>query len=303
MIAVETFQKLQVTSMKKFLIAIVLLLSIVPVSGCSRQANAQIVATTKPVYDFTSALCQNTDLNVSLLVSEKLSCLHDYTLQVHQMRAIESAELLILSGAGLEDFLEDALANADHVIDSSEGIILHCADHSHHGEEHHHEHDPHIWLSVENARSMAQNIYRGLLQKYPQYQSVFEKNLFDLTVQFDQLDSYGKETLSQLSTDQLITFHDGFSYFADYWGLHILHSLEEESGSEASAAELKELIRLVRDNEIPAIFVEENGSTSAAYTVAQETGIRVYALNMGMSGNDYFEVMYSNIDTIREALG
>lgn len=303
MIAVETFQKLQVTSMKKFLIAIVLLLSIVPVSGCSRQANAQIVATTKPVYDFTSALCQNTDLNVSLLVTEKLSCLHDYTLQVHQMRDIESAEVIILSGAGLEEFLADALTNAKCVIDSSEGISLHCSDHSHDADDHHHEQDPHIWLSVANARSMAQNICQGLIQKYPQYQPIFEKNLTLITDQFDQLDAYGKKMLSTISNNQLITFHDGFSYFADYWGLHILHSLEEESGSEASAGELKELIRLVRDNQIPAIFVEENGSTSAAQTVARETGIRVYALNMGMSGSDYFEIMYHNIDTIKEALG
>lgn len=289
--------------MKKFLLTIIVLLSILSFTGCSSQTSCQIVATTKPVYDFTAALCQDTNLTVSLLVTEKLSCLHDYTLQVHQMRDIESAEVIVLSGAGLEEFLGDALTSAKYIIDSSNGISLHCSDHSHDAEEHHHEQDPHIWLSIANARSMAQNICQGLIQKYPQYQTVFEKNLAHISEQFDQLDTYGKKMLSNLSTDQLITFHDGFSYFADYWGLHILHALEEESGSEASAGELKELICLVRDNQIPAIFVEENGSTSAAYTVARETGIRVYALNMGMSGSDYFEIMYHNIDTIKEAMG
>ena len=288
--------------MKRFFLIIILLFAL-SFTGCTVQTSSQIVATTKPVYDFTAALCQDTDLTVSLLVTEKLSCLHDYTLQVHQMRDIESAEVIILSGAGLEEFLSDALTNAKCVIDSSEGIHLHCSGHSHDSDNHHHEHDPHIWLSVANARSMTQNICQGLIQKYPQYQSIFEKNLARITDQFDQLDTYGKNTLSTLSNKQLITFHDGFSYFADYWGLHILHSLEEESGSEASAGELKELIRLVRDNQIPAIFIEENGSTSAAHTVARETGIRVYALNMGMSGSDYFEMMYHNIDTIKEALG
>lgn len=288
--------------MKRFLLIIILLFAL-SFTGCTVQTSSQIVATTKPVYDFTAALCQDTDLTVSLLVTEKLSCLHDYTLQVHQMRDIESAEVIVLSGAGLEEFLSDALTNAKCVIDSSEGIHLHCSDHSHDADDHHHEQDPHIWLSVANARSMTQNICQGLIQKYPQYQSIFEKNLARITDQFDQLDAYGNKMLSSLSNDQLITFHDGFSYFADYWGLHILHSLEEESGSEASAGELKELIRLVRDNQIPAIFVEENGSTSAAHTVARETGIRVYALNMGMSGSDYFEMMYHNIDTIKEALG
>ena len=82
----------------------------------------------------------------------------------------------------------------------------------------------------------------------------------------------------------------------------ILKALEEESGSEASAAELKELIGLVETNHLKAIFTEENGSTSAANIIAKETGISIYTLNMGMSGKNYFETMYHNIDAIREAL-
>ncbi len=286
--------------MKK-LLAVVLALCLLPLSGCTKQETAEIVATTKPVYDFTAALCQGTDLTVTLLVTEQLSCLHDYTLQVHQMRAVESAELVILSGAGLEDFLDDALKSVACVVDSSAGITLHCGSHDHEG--HHHEHDPHIWLSVANARAMTENICRELTERYPQHENAFAINLAALQKRFDQLDDYGKAALSGLKSRELITFHDGFSYFAEYWGLHILHALEEESGSEASAGELKELITLVRDNRIRAIFVEENGSTSAANTVAAETGIGVYALTMGMSDMDYFTAMYHNIDTIKEALG
>ncbi len=286
--------------MKK-LLAVVLALCLLPLSGCAKQEPAEIVATTKPVYDFTAALCQGTDLTVSLLVTEQLSCLHDYTLQVSQMRAVESAQMVILSGAGLEDFLGDALKDAACIVDSSAGISLHCGGHDHEG--HHHEHDPHIWLSVANARAMAENICRELTARYPRHKDAFASNLAALQERFDELDAYGTEALSGLKSRELITFHDGFSYFADYWGLHILHALEEESGSEASAGELKELITLVRDNRIRAIFTEENGSTSAANTVAAETGIGVYPLSMGMSEMDYFETMYHNIDTVKEALG
>ena len=79
--------------------------------------------------------------------------------------------------------------------------------------------------------------------------------------------------------------------------------MEEESGSEASASELKELIGLVDDHQLPAIFTEVNGSASAAQIIAAQTGIKTYALNMAMSGSDYFAAMYQNIDTIKEALG
>ena len=100
----------------------------------------------------------------------------------------------------------------------------------------------------------------------------------------------------------MITFHDGFGYFADAFDLHILEAIEEESGSEASAQELKEMITLVRDHQLPAVFTEVNGSASAADIIASETGTKVYSLDMAMAGNDYFDAMYRNIDTIREAM-
>ena len=101
----------------------------------------------------------------------------------------------------------------------------------------------------------------------------------------------------------MITFHDGFAYFADAFGLHILEAIEEESGSEASA---KELIRLIEETEhhgLPAVFTELNGSPSAAQVISRETGAKVFALDMAMAGDSYFEAMYRNIDTIKEALG
>ena len=79
--------------------------------------------------------------------------------------------------------------------------------------------------------------------------------------------------------------------------------MEEESGSEASAAELKELIYLVREHRLPAIFTEKSGSASAAGIISKETGASVYSLDMAMSGDSYFDAMYHNIDTLKEALG
>ena len=114
---------------------------------------------------------------------------------------------------------------------------------------------------------------------------------------------YGEQALSQLSCRELITFHDGFAYFANSFGLTIVKAIEEESGREASAAELKELIGLVNNHQLPAVFTERNGGVSAAEVIAAETGCKLYALDMAMSGDSYFTAMYHNIDTIKEALG
>ena len=295
--------------MKKLCCLLAVLLWILAFAGCgSGNTQVQIVATTLPVYEFTEALCQGTGLTVGQLVTESVSCLHDYTLQVNQMRMIEQADMIVISGAGLEDFLDDALASSAAVIDASEAAHVHSADSDHdhdHGHEngHSHEQDPHIWLSPENAKIMARNICAGLSGQYPEHGARFEENLGQLLVRLDRLQAYGEEALASLSCRELITFHDGFAYFAESFDLTILRAIEEESGSEASAAELKELIRLVKDNSLPAVFIEANAGASAAQIVAAETGAEVFILDMAISAESYFDAMYHNIDTIKEALG
>lgn len=277
--------------------------------GCAPAENAQVAATTLPVYQFTAMLCENTPISVTRLVTEEVSCLHDYTLTVRQMKAIEGAELVVISGAGLEEFLEEALGSAACVVDASTGAQLlegGCHHHDHDDEEHHdhhHEMDAHIWLSPRCAMTMAQNICDGLCSQYPQYSQVFQQNLTALLARLEALDAYARDNLSALSTHEIITFHDGFAYLAHEYGIEILEAIEEESGAEASAQELIHLVELVRGHNLPAIFVERSGSGSAASVIAGETGLELYTLDMAMAGDDYFASMYHNIDTLKEALG
>ena len=289
-----------------------ILLSCLLLSGCSASAEpAEIAATTLPVYEFTSRLCEGTPLSVTRLVTEEVSCLHDYSLNVRQVKAAEAAETVVISGAGLEEFMEDLLPEGT-AIDASAGISLITPEehHHHHHEEaeeshegHHHAEDPHIWLSPANASRMAENISAGLSSRYPQYEAAFEANLKILRQDFAELERYGKQQLEDLSCREIITFHDGFAYFAHSFDLEILRAVEEESGSEASARDLIELIEEVEHHNLPAIFTEKSGSVSAAGIIARETGCGSFPLDMAMAGDSYFEAMYHNIDTIKEALG
>lgn len=287
---------------------ILLLIIALLLTGCGAPtAPADIAATTLPVYEFTLRLCEGTPLTVTRLVTEEVSCLHDYSLNVRQVKAAEAARVTVISGAGLEDFL-DGVIPQDAVIDASRGIPLLSGESEHHhghdGEEAHHHHgeDPHIWLSPENAKQMAVNICDGLAQVYPKYEEQFRGNLHPLLEELDALQRYGDSQLAELACREIITFHDGFAYFAHAFDLTVLRSMEEESGREASAKALIELIEEVEYHSLPAVFTEKSGSVSAAGILSQETGCGVYTLDMAMSGESYFDAMYRNIDTVKEAL-
>ena len=129
------------------------------------------------------------------------------------------------------------------------------------------------------------------------------ENLAAFDEKLSDLQAYGDEALADLSCRELVTFHDGFSYFADSFGLTIAAAMEVESGSEPSAKELEAIIAIVEENQIPAVFYETNGEAASAEVVANETGCSVWTLDMAISSGDYFAAMRENIDIVKEALG
>lgn len=300
--------------MKRMIPLLALLLLMLLPAGCSEQKTYDIVATTAPVQQFAQAVCDGTGLEVGLVVSDSVACLHDYTLSVHQMAAVERAKLILLSGVGLEAFLEDALPDASARIDCSADTRLLCyegheehenhdehEDHDDHGHDHG-EYDPHIWLDPDNAAAMTRTLARELALYYPQHAERFAENAEAYCQRLSQLKADGQALLEALSCRRLITFHDGFAYFADAFSLEIAASIEEDSGSEASAKDLRHIAELVEAEQIPAVFVERNGSRSAASVIAAETGCAVAVLDTVMSGEDYITAMEENLHAILEAL-
>ena len=154
-------------------------------------------------------------------------------------------------------------------------------------------------------RKMRRSWLKTSAADYPgriQYADIFAENLTQLQAALDALQAYGEENLAALSCRELLTFHDGFGYLAQAFDLHILHAIEEETGREASAAELIELCTLVEAHNLPSVFTERNGSTSAPEIISRETGASIYQLDMAMGTTGYFDAMYHNINTLKEAL-
>ena len=265
-----------------------------------------ILATTYPVYLFTTAVTEGVEgVEVTRLIQEEISCLHDYTLTVTDMKAIEAADVIVMNGVGLEDFMADALATSDApVIDCSEGVALLEAM-GHEGHDHDAEYDPHIWMDPERAAQMVWNVATVLSEVDTMNGDLYTANASAAEARL-QSEVVGVEDPDILAG--LITFHDGFQYFAQATGLDLLKAIEEEEGAEASAAEIKEIVGLIGDYNIPAIFTEKNGSDATAQAISRETGCAVEQLDLIMSGDGsgiqpYLDAMNQNINTVLEALG
>lgn len=267
--------------------------------GCTvpaEEARLTVVCTTYPIYLFASSMAEGVEgVEVERLDTGSTSCLHDYTLSMSDMKKLERADVIAINGAGLEEFLEDALQTSSaQIIDCSTGVEL-LENLSHHhdedGEEgHDHGHwDPHYWMDPANARTMAANLRTGLSGIDPDHAAAYESNAAKTDQILLQVQELARELLDQYlpqGVSGLITFHDGFQYFARAFDLPLLASIEEEAGSEASAREIVEITELVKEYGIPVIFTEVNGSDATAKAISRETGCRVAQLTMIMDGPD-----------------
>lgn len=317
------------------------LLALLLLAGCTSAGTApapgspslRVLCTTYPVYLFTTSVSEGVeDVEVSLLVNSQTSCLHDYTLTVENMKAIEGADVIVMNGVGLEEFMDDALAQSEAaVIDCSAGVELLplLEEHDHDGHGHEEEYDPHIWMDPDNAVQMVETISRSLAELDPDHGETYNTNAAAAAEALAQFIQQSEELREEAALSyytghpeidfcpplgemrfywhpNLITFHDGFQYFAKAYGLELLKAIEEEEGATASAAEIREISALIEEHGIPAIFTEKNGSATTAEAIARETGCQVCELDMLMSGEGsgigpYIDRMGANLDAIMEA--
>ena len=306
---------------KRAILALLLVVSLL-LSGCGSaqgeeetEARLTILAATYPVYLAVQAVTEGVDgVAVERLNTGEVSCLHDYTLTVTDMKKIETADVIALNGADLEEFMEDALSTSSAlVIDCSEGVaLLENADHVHTEGDDGHDHghfDPHYWMDPANLVQVVANLQSGLAQADPDHRDLYQENARSAAAQLERWDADLSDMVQAARADGveiagLVTFHDGFRYFAQALDLPLLASIEEEEGSEASAKEINEITGLVKEYDLPVIFTEVNGSDATAQAISRETGCAVAQLTMLMDGpeegglENYYDGMLDNVTAI-----
>ncbi len=226
---------------------------------------------------------------------------HTYEVSPDQMVQLSRAKMYAKVGSPVEFELAwmDKLISVNKdmlVIDCSRGIQLmemdHKHKHEHEGEgEHHdenneHEHedehghegpDPHIWLSIKNARVMVQNICDGLVSVDPANKAYYEKNCAEYLERLSKLDSEITKDLSSVKNRSFIVFHPAFGYFARDYNLKQI--AVEQGGKEPDAQYIVRLIEEAKKHGIKVVFVSPQYSTKSAESIAKEIGGKVVIIN------------------------
>jgi len=222
---------------------------------------------------------------------------HTFELAPQVVKELEDARIIFMIGHGLDDWVKASGESLPKVkmVTVDEGIDLVKLG----GE------DPHYWVSIANAKIIAKNIAHALTDLEPEKKDQFQSNLDRYIRQLDETDRSIRKMFSNLPTRKIITFHDGWRYFARDYGLEVIGNIESSHGSEPTPKRLAHLGDMIRDQKIKILFSEPAVSKTEAESVAKDFHLRLYELDpMGGSGNrkSFLALMLANAHTIREAL-
>jgi zinc transport system substrate-binding protein len=224
-----------------------------------------------------------------------------YEPKPRQMTDLARTEIYFAIGVPFEKAWLPKIAAANpemNVIHTDRGIEkLPMATHHHHEEEetdhgghsHHDEaghggetgnttgFDPHIWLSPPLVKVQAQTIRDALIKADPAHTSDYETNYLQFASRIDALDTDLKKLFSDAKGRKFMVFHPAWGYFAHAYGLTQVPV--EIEGKDPKPAQLAELIKHAREQDIRVVFVQPQFSTKSAELVAREIGGRVAVAN------------------------
>lgn len=217
---------------------------------------------------------------------------HDLELTPDDVRAIRSADLVLLLGRGFQPQLEDAAGRGEKVLRllDTPGLRLRPND------------DPHVWLDPGRYALLVQRIGAALGRSAAAAR---------LASRVRRLDSEYRRGLARCRRREIVTSHEAFGYLAERYGLRQIAVTGLNPEAEPKPGDLQRVVAAVRRLHATTVFSETLVSPRVADTIGRESGARVLVLDPieGLTkdeeraGADYFSLMRSNLAVLRRALG
>lgn len=253
------------------------------------------------------------------MLPAQLGCPHDYALTPQDIKKITNADILIINGLGMEEFIENQIKKTNSkiiLIDSSAGIKEtiqysenNCCNHNTANKQcnHHHGVNPHLFASPRMTAKLTINISAALSKANPKEAELYTKNATAYAKKMNHLANEMLNLGKRLKNNKIVEPHGVFDYLARDMNLEIVATMLAH-GQQPSAAGLRYLAKIIKENKAGAIFTEPQYSPQIGITLAKETGLPVAVLDPVATGPenaplDYYEtVMHRNMKTLEQTL-
>lgn len=246
-------------------------------SGGSSDLPARTVVTTSTVFADMVRNVGGDRVTVASLVPAG-AVVETYQAKPDDLRALAAADLIVMNGLGLDDWLESTISAASPdtpVIRLAEGLpgVQLLA-----GEEPGSQ-NPHLWMDVAYARGYVARIGEALAAVDPAGAAAYAAGVTAYDARLAELDAWARAQIEAIppANRKVVMFHGAFPYFARAYGLTIVGVAVQAPGQDPSAGEIAALVDAIRASGAKAIFSENQFRTSLVDQISRETGALVVA--------------------------
>lgn len=167
--------------------------------------------------------------------------------------------------------------------------------------------NPHVWLSVREAKKIAASAARLLCAKDPEQCAYYRKNLDAYMEKLNRLDKTIAGLFMGKKNRSFIQWHEAWNYLARDYGLTISGTVQREGTDRSSVRSISDIVARARREGTTAIVVSLNTENRAAQVLADE--IRGSVIGLDSIGDpasdersDYLKLMLFNAKTLADAL-
>ncbi len=202
---------------------------------------------------------------------------HVYDPAPADVQRMAKAGLIVINGLGLEGWIPrliEAAGAKAKVVTATKGITGRQS--APNGNDAPHT-DPHAWQSVANARIYVANIRDGLIASDPDGAGLYASTAAAYLAKLDALEAEVRTAMGALppARRRIITTHDAFGYFAAAYGVEMIAPQGVSTDSEPSARDVARMIRQIKTEKIPAVFLENVTDPRLLQRIAAESGAKV----------------------------
>ena len=232
---------------------------------------------------------------------------HVYNPTPDDARKLAATKLIVMNGLGFEGWIERLImasgAKAPVVV-ATKGVK------PIRGEEK--RNDPHAWQSIGNVKIYVANIGEALEKADPEGAKTFEANGLAFAAELSALEAEVRKTIASIAPERrrIITTHDAFGYFGATYGFSFIAPKGVSTETEPSAADVAKIIRQIRAEKIPAVFLENVSDPRLMQRIAAESGAKVggtlYSDALSPAGGPaatYVDMVRNNLRELSAALG
>lgn len=201
-------------------------------------------------------------------------------------KKVAAAKVVFVNGLGFEGWMNrliKASGTKASIVVATKGVAPRKMEEEEGGHDHgkdahaHEETDPHAWQSVANAKLYITNVRDGLIAADPAGKGTYEANATAYLAKLDALDAEVKTAIAAIPADRrrIITSHDAFGYFGAAYGMEFIAPQGVSTEAEASAKDVAKIIRQIKAEKIPAVFMENISDPRLVKRIADETGAKI----------------------------